>query len=201
MVYSDSYNTNSIVYQHKLLSYQLKTSHGNFSRAATLHLCNMADRGEKLQQPHCYHPFSDSRDTYLTKSHYENYSPKMVPTNPTGSWTIRLDSLQCLKRQDHTVSPLSNWLAFLSYHINQITIPKMQLFGNLTLQKSKVKVMVEVKIQGQIVHPVPNRCTSFLFHTNRANHSGECPKECLTHPNFLKGIRHKNSLKQNCSKI
>ena len=59
----------------------------NFSRAATLHLCNMADSGEKLQQPHCYHPFSDSRDTYLTKNHYENYSPKMVPTNPTGSWT------------------------------------------------------------------------------------------------------------------
>ena len=47
----------------------------------------MADRGEKLQQLHCYHPFSDSRDTYLTKNHYENYSPKMVPTNSTGSWT------------------------------------------------------------------------------------------------------------------
>ena len=88
MVYSDPNIANSIVYQHTLLSYQLKTSHWNFSRAATLHLCNMADRGEKLQQPHCYHPFSDSRDTYLTKNHYENYSPKMVPTNPTGSWTI-----------------------------------------------------------------------------------------------------------------
>ena len=87
MVYSDPNNTNSIVYQHTLLIYQLKTSHWNFSRAATLHLCNMADRGEKLQQPHCYHPFSDSMDTYLTKNHYENYSPKMVPTNPTGSWT------------------------------------------------------------------------------------------------------------------
>ena len=87
MVYSDPNNANSIVYQHTLLSYQLKASHWNFSRAATLHLCNMADRGEKLQQPHCYHPFSDSRDTYLTKNHYENYSPKMVPTNPTGSWT------------------------------------------------------------------------------------------------------------------
>ena len=47
----------------------------------------MTDRGEKLQQLHCYHPFSDSRDTYLTKNHHENYSPKMVPTNPSGSWT------------------------------------------------------------------------------------------------------------------
>ena len=53
----------------------------------------MADRGEKLQQPHCNHPFSDSRDTYLAKNHYKNYSPKMVPTNPTGSWTIYLDML------------------------------------------------------------------------------------------------------------
>ena len=89
MVYSDPNNTNSIVYQHTLLSYQLKTSPWHFSRAATLHLYNMADRGEKLQQLHCYHLFSDSRDTYLTKNHHENYSPKMVPTNPTGSWTTR----------------------------------------------------------------------------------------------------------------
>ena len=87
MVYSDPNNTNSIAYQDTLLSYWLKTSNWNISWAVTLHLYNMADRGEKLQEPHCYHPFSDSRDTYLTKNHYENYSPKMVPTNPTGSWT------------------------------------------------------------------------------------------------------------------
>ena len=101
MVYSVPNNSNSIVYQHTLLSYELKTSHWNFSRAATLYLCNMADRGEKLQQPHCYHPFSDSRDTYLTKNHYENYSPKMVPTNPTGAWTKIQRSchwlVECLK--------------------------------------------------------------------------------------------------------
>ena len=87
MVYSDPNKTNSIAYQHTLLSYWLKTSHWNISSVDALHLYNMADRGEKLQKPHCYHPFSDSRDTYLTKNHYENYSPKMVPTNPTGSWT------------------------------------------------------------------------------------------------------------------
>ena len=64
-----------------------------FSRVANLHLYNMADRGEKLQQLHCYHPFSDSGDTYLAKNHYENYSPKMVPTNPTGSWTMYVGPL------------------------------------------------------------------------------------------------------------
>ena len=47
-------------------------------------------KGEKLQQLQCYHPFSDSRDTYLTKNHYENYSLKMVPIAKiwgSGSWT------------------------------------------------------------------------------------------------------------------
>ena len=50
----------------------------------------MTGRGEKLQQLHCYHPFSDSLDIYLTKNHYENYSPKMVPIAKilgSGSWT------------------------------------------------------------------------------------------------------------------
>jgi len=30
--------------------------------------------------------FSNSRVVYLVKNHYENYSPQMIPTNPTGSW-------------------------------------------------------------------------------------------------------------------
>ena len=59
----------------------------NFSQAAILNVYNIADTGEKLQQLHWYHPFSDSRDTYLTKNHYESYSPAMVPTSPPGSWT------------------------------------------------------------------------------------------------------------------
>ena len=32
----------------------------------------------------CYHIFSNSRYVYFVKNHYENYSPQMVPTNPTG---------------------------------------------------------------------------------------------------------------------
>ena len=39
------------------------------------------------------------------------------------------------------------------------------------LEKSKVKVMSEVKGQGHIVHPVYNRCMSVSFHINRTNHS------------------------------
>ena len=50
----------------------------------------MTGRGGKLQQLHCYHTFSDSLNIYLTKNHYENYSPKMVPIAKIwgpGSWT------------------------------------------------------------------------------------------------------------------
>ena len=119
MVYSDPNNTNSIVYQHTLLSYWLKTSHWNISWAATLHLYNMADRREKLQQPHCYHPFSDPSDTYLTKNHYENYSPKMVPTNPTGSWTTR-DLMFCQSMCSFIVI-VTHWLWGSGYNFTSIS--------------------------------------------------------------------------------
>ena len=68
----------------------MKTLHWYFPWATALDLYNMTGRGEKLQQQHCYHPFSDSLDMYLTKNHYENYSPKMVPIAKiwgSGSWT------------------------------------------------------------------------------------------------------------------
>ena len=60
----------------------------------------MADRVAKLQQLQCYNSFSDSRDIYLTKNHSEKYSPKTVPTNPTGSWTIH-NSLNLIWRNSY----------------------------------------------------------------------------------------------------
>ena len=45
--------------------------------------------------PQCYHIFSNSRDVYLPKNHHEPSSPEMVPTNPTGSWTIGRDVFNC----------------------------------------------------------------------------------------------------------
>ena len=84
-------NMNSIVYHPIIEIYSMKTLHWYFPWATALHLYNMTARGEKLQQLHCYHPFSDSLDIYLTKNHYENYSPKMVLIAKiwgSGSWTI-----------------------------------------------------------------------------------------------------------------
>ena len=73
-----------------ILKYSMKTLHWYFPWATALHLYNMIGTGGKLQQLHCYHPFSDSLDIYLTKNHYGNYSPKMVPIAKiwgSGSWT------------------------------------------------------------------------------------------------------------------
>ena len=91
LIHSDPNNMNSIVYHLIIVRYSMKTLHWYFPWATALHLYNMTGRGGKLQQLHCYHPFSDSLDIYLTKNHYENYSPKMVPIAKIwgpGSWTI-----------------------------------------------------------------------------------------------------------------
>ena len=90
LIHSDPNNMNSIVYHLIIERYSMKTLHWYFPWATALHLYNMTGWGEKLQQLHCYHPFSDSLDIYLTKNHYENYSPKMVPIAKiwgSGSWT------------------------------------------------------------------------------------------------------------------
>jgi hypothetical protein len=47
---------------------------------------------KKLPPPHCYHICSNSSVVYLDKNHYEHYYPNMLPTNPTGSWTIMLSN-------------------------------------------------------------------------------------------------------------
>ena len=91
LIHSDPNNMNSIVYHLIIVRYSMKTLHWYFPWATASHLYNMTGKGEKLQQLHCYHRFSDSLDIYLTKNRYENYSPKMVPIAKiwgSGSWTI-----------------------------------------------------------------------------------------------------------------
>ena len=91
LIHSDPNNMNSIVYHLIIVKYSMKTLQWYFPWATALHLYNMTGTGGKLQQLHCYHPFSDSLDIYLTKNHYMNYSPKMVPIAKiwgSGSWTI-----------------------------------------------------------------------------------------------------------------
>ena len=55
--------------------------------------------------------------------------------------------------------------------------------------------MGEVKGQGHIVHPVSNRCTSFLFNINRTNQSWDMANKVFDlekiHPKFSKKIWQK----------
>ena len=120
LIHSDPNNMNSIVYHLIIERYSMKTLHWYFPWAAALDLYNMADRGVKLQQLHCYHPFSDSLDIYLTKNHYENYSPKMVPIAKiwgSGSWTVYalMNRLRLVVRYVH-VSELYNFCQAISCH-------------------------------------------------------------------------------------
>ena len=76
------------------------------------------------------------------------------------------------------------------------------------LEKSKIKVMGEVKGQGHIVHPVCNRCTSFSFHINRTNHSWDMSNRVFdlekTHPKFSKKIWQKqvsNRIPPKCNQV
>ena len=86
----------------------MKTLHWYFPWATALHLYNMTGTGGKLHQLHCYHPFSDSLDIYLTKNHYENYSPKMVPIAKiwgSGSWTYRVGQSREIYSNSVPLSP------------------------------------------------------------------------------------------------
>ena len=55
----------------------------------------------KLQPMQCYHICSDTRDVYLSKNHYDSYSPQMVPVaemSGSGAWPIFIaDSLRELR--------------------------------------------------------------------------------------------------------
>ena len=92
LIHSDPNNMHSIVYHLMIVRYSMKTLHWYFPWATASHLYNMTGKGKKLQQLHCYRRLSDSLDIDLTKNHYENYSPKMVPIAKiwgSGSWTIK----------------------------------------------------------------------------------------------------------------
>ena len=99
---------------------------------------------------------------------------------------------------------LSNSLPFHFTSI-RLTIPEIFLISKSDLEKSMVKVMSEVKRQGNIVYPVSNWCSSFSFHINWTNHSWDMGKRVFDlekqHPKFFKKIRQNKSFQQNFSKI
>ena len=91
----------------------------------------MTGRGEKLQQLHCYHPFSDSLDIYLTQNHYENYSPKMVPIAKiwgSGSWTKSNAVLKPLYKFGGFIG-WSDWVVVLTHwgRVTHICVGKLTI--------------------------------------------------------------------------
>ena len=109
--------------------------------------------------------------------------------------------------KDKVIRPAQYLINSLTFHFTSMrpTIPEIQLFWKFDLEKSMVKVMSKVKDQGHIVYPASNQCTSFLFHTNRTNHSWDMAKRVFdlekTHPKFLKKIHQNKCFQQNFFKI
>ena len=73
-----------------------------------------------------------------------------------------------------------------SLHINQNNNSWDTAILKFDLEKSKVKVMGEVKGQGPIVHPVSNWCNYFLFHFTRTNHSSDMANSVWSSQNTSK---------------
>ena len=80
----------------------------------------------------------------------------------------------------------------LRFHFtsNRLTIPEIELFRNLILKHPRSRSWVRSKVS-HILYPVSNRCTSFLFHLNRTNHSWDMAKIVFdlekNTSNFFKG--------------
>ena len=150
----------------------MKTWHWYFPWATALHLYNMTGRGGQLQQLHCYHPFSDSLDIYLTKNHYENYSPKMVPIAKiwgSGSWTNGRTGL------------LYKSPKFVIYHI--ITL--------VTMCDAYNRMTVNINEQAWICTIYINRCLNILLlnlSTNRVRRNDFDSNETSRVPRLWKDM-------------
>ena len=91
-------------------------------------------------------------------------------------WNIHGQGHECGQRQGHTVHPQYP-INLLPFHFTSITPTILDTaISKFPLETSKVKVMSEVKVQGHILYPVSNQCTSFLFHINRTNYSWDMAK-------------------------
>ena len=80
--------------------------------------------------------------------------PPPPPTHPPflkyfnlWPWNYKIKVMDVVKGQDHTISPVSNWFVFFLLHINQITIPDIRLFWNLTLKSQRSRSWVRSKVK------------------------------------------------------
>ena len=181
-IHSDPNNMNSIVYHLIIVKYSTKTLHRYFPWAIALHLYNMTGSSGKLQQLHCYHPFSDSLDIYLTKNHSENYSPKMVPIAKiwgSGSWTSRasINKIQKLRERalrfvlkDSTsdYETLMSRSDFDSFRISSIKTMAVEIYKILNGMSpeylsslfSKSNVLYQLRDSNKLIQPL-KRTTTF----------------------------------------
>ena len=204
LIHNDPNNMNSIVYHLIIERYSMKTLHWYFPWATALHLYNMTGRGEKLQQLHYYHPFSDSLDIYLTKNHYENYSPKMVPIAKiwgSGSWTKSLYAYNettpiYLKYQllfiaeccCQVISRATNWFhkRLLTHwgRVTHICVSKLTIIGSDNgLSPGRRQAIIRTSDGILLIGPIGTNCSEMLIFSFKKIHfemsSGKWRPFCL----------------------
>ena len=87
-----------------------------------------------------------------------------LSTHPTiWPWNYKDKVLCVVKGKNHIVSPVSNWFAFFLFHINQITIPEIQLFWNLTLKNRRSRLWVSSKVKVTWFTQYPTDAPPFRF--------------------------------------
>ena len=92
------------------------------------------------------------------------------------------------------VGPVSNWFASLSFHINHANNSWDSAISKYDLEKFKVNVMGEVKVQSKMFDPVSSWCISLSFHANRTKHSWDMAnRECLTLKEHIRNYGKKST--------
>ena len=78
-------------------------------------------------------------------------------------WNYKFEVMAVVTVRNHTVSPVSNWFAFILFHINQITIPAIQLFSNQTLRNQRSRLWVKSNIKVTYFTQYPTNTPPFRF--------------------------------------
>ena len=106
-----------------------------------------------------------------------------------------------VKGQDHTVSPVSNWFAFFLFHINQITIPEIQLFWKMTLKNQRSRSWVRSKVKVTLFTQYPTDAPPFRFTSIGPTIPEICPIECLTLKKHIRNFERKFGKKKVSNRI
>ena len=64
-------------------------------------MCKLKNCDNQADDDDCYHTFPSYLGAYHFKNHHESYSPQMIPTDPSSSWTNSMSYSNGILLQNH----------------------------------------------------------------------------------------------------